>query len=62
MNEREQQNTMGFFDLSEQAQKRAWLLQCWALNDQPENILSFAEYGAMADWNGTQFKKNGEAV
>jgi hypothetical protein len=53
---------MSFFDLSEQAQKRAWLLQCWALNDQPENILSFSEYGAMADWNGTQFKKNGEAI
>mgnify|MGYP000883791809 CR=1 FL=1 len=53
---------MEFHELSEQAQKNAWLLQCWALKDQPENIVPFSEYGALADWNGTQFNEDGEAV
>lgn len=56
-----EQETMGFFDLSEQAQKRAWLLQCWALRDCPDDIVPFEEYGAAAEWAGVEFDESGEA-
>lgn len=53
---------MLFEELNEQAQKRAWLEQCWALRDYPENIVPFEEYGAAADWAGVEFDESGEVI
>ena len=52
---------MRFDELTERAQKRAWLEQCWALRDCPEDIVPFEEYGAAAEWAGVEFDESGEA-
>jgi hypothetical protein len=53
---------MEFHELSEQAQRHAWLLQCWSLKDQPENIVPFSEYGMLADFNSFKFNADGEVI
>jgi hypothetical protein len=52
---------MRFEELTKQAQKRAWLEQCWALRDCPGDIVPFEEYGAAAEWAGVEFDESGEA-
>ena len=53
-----------FFELSEPARENAYQLYCDAMDDDlnRDNMVSFDQYGAEAEWDGLLFDANGVAI
>lgn len=56
--------TLLFFELSEPARENAYRLYCAAMDDDlnRDNVVSFDQYGAEAEWDGLLFDTNGVAI
>ena len=53
-----------FFELTKEAQQRAYLLYCAAMDDDlnRDDIVSMRDYGALANYEDLRFYANGNAI